>query len=85
MYTGCIPTGTCIRPCSYTYTFYTVFITIFPILYYKLHLNTVYKYSITIHPYTLPVFLHPKDGKKYMYFSSSVWGFYHIITLSLLI
>ena len=46
-----------------------------PYFSYKLYLNTVYKYSITIHPYMLPVFLHPKDGKKYMYFSSSVWGF----------
>ena len=42
---------------------------------YKLYLNTVYKYSITIHPYMLPVLLYPKDGKKYMYFSSSIWGF----------
>ena len=56
------------------YTFYTVFITIFPILSYKLYLNTVYKYSITIHPYMLPVLLYPKDGKKYMYFSSTIWG-----------
>ena len=46
------------------YTLYTVFITIFPILYYKLYLNTVYKYSITIYLYILPVFLYPKDGKK---------------------
>ena len=22
----------------------------------------------------LPVFLYPKDGKKYMYYSSTVWG-----------
>ena len=46
-----------------------------PYFSYKLYLNTVYKYSITIHLYMLPVFLHPKDGKKYMYFSSSVSGF----------
>ena len=46
-----------------------------PYFSYKLYLNSVYKYSITIHLYMLPVFLHPKDGKKYMYFSSSVWGF----------
>ena len=46
-----------------------------PYFSYKLYLNTVYKYSITIFLYMLPVFLHPKDGKKYMYFSSSVWGF----------
>ena len=46
-----------------------------PYFSYKLYLNTVYKYSITIYPYMLPVFLHPKDGKKYMYFSSSVWFF----------
>ena len=26
---------------------------------YKLYLNTVYKYSITIHPYILPVFYIP--------------------------
>ena len=56
------------------YIFYTVFITISPILSYKLYLNTVYKYSIIIHPYMLPVLLYPKDGKKYMYFSSTVWG-----------
>ena len=56
------------------YTFYTVFITIFPILYYKLYLNTVYNYFITIYLYMLPVLLYPNDGKKYMYFSSTVWG-----------
>ena len=53
------------------YTLYTVFITIVPILYYKLYLNTVYKYSITIYLYMLPVSLYPKDGKKYMYFRSN--------------
>ena len=46
-----------------------------PYFSYKLYLNTVYKYSITIPLYMLPVFLHPKDGKKYMYFSSSIWVF----------
>ena len=46
-----------------------------PYFSYKLYLNTVYKYSITIPVYMLPVLLHPKDGKKYMYFSCSVWGF----------
>ena len=46
-----------------------------PYFSYKLYLNTIYKYSITIQLYMLPVFLHPKDGKKYMYFSSSMWGF----------
>ena len=56
------------------YTLYTVFITIFPILYYKLYLNTVYKYLITIYIYMLPVLLYPKDGKKYMYFISAIWG-----------
>ena len=56
------------------YTLYTVFITIFPILYYKLCLNTVYKDFITIYIYMLPVLLHPKDGKKYMYFRSVIWG-----------
>ena len=46
-----------------------------PYFSYKLYLNTVYRYSITIYLYMLPVLLYPKDGKKYMYFSSSVWGF----------
>ena len=46
-----------------------------PYFSYKLYLNTVYKYSITIPLYMLPVLLYPKDGKKYMYFSSSVWVF----------
>ena len=55
------------------YTLYTVFITIFPILYYKLYLNTVYKNFITIYIYMLPVLLYPKDGKKYMYFISTIW------------
>ena len=45
-----------------------------PILYYKLYLNTVYKYSITIYLYMLPVFLYPKDGKKYVYYRSTIWG-----------
>ena len=63
------------------YTFYTVFITIFPILYYKLYLNTIYKYFITIYLYMLPVLLYPKDGKNYMYFSSTVWGFLPYKTL----
>ena len=45
-----------------------------PILYYKLYLNTVYKYFITTYLYMLPVFLYPKDGEKYMYFSSTIWG-----------
>ena len=35
-----------------------------PYFSYKLYLNTVYKYSITILTYMLPVFLHPKDGKN---------------------
>ena len=48
-------------------------ITIFPILYYKLYLNTVYKYFVTIYLYMLLVFLYPKDGKKYMYFRSTIW------------
>ena len=56
-----------------------------PYLYYKLYLNTVYTYSITIHVYMLPVFLYPKDGKKYMYLGSTIWGFYHIKLFSLLI
>ena len=56
------------------YILYTVFITIFFILYYKLYLNTVYKYFITICLYMLPVFLYPKDGKKYMYFRSTIGG-----------
>ena len=56
------------------YTLYTVFITIFPILYYKLYLNTVYKYFITIYIYMLPVLLYPKDGQKYMYIRSAIWG-----------
>ena len=34
-----------------------------PYFSYKLYLNTVYKYSITIHPYMLPVFLHLKMVK----------------------
>ena len=45
-----------------------------PILYYKLYLNTIYKYFITIYLYMLPVLSYPKDGKKYMYFSSTIWG-----------
>ena len=56
------------------YTLYTVFITIFCILYHKLYLNTVYKYLITIYIYILPVLLYPKDGKKYMYSRSAIWG-----------
>ena len=56
------------------YTSYTVFITVFPILYYKLYLNTANKYFITICIYILPVLLYPKDGKKYMYFRSTIWG-----------
>ena len=75
MYIGCLPTWHMYYvACSYMYTLYTVFITIFPILYYKLYLNTVYKYFITIYIYMLPVLLYPKDGKKYMYFGSAVWG-----------
>ena len=35
-----------------------------PYFSYKLYLNTVYKYSITIHPYMLPVLLYPKNGQK---------------------
>ena len=65
---------TCIIACSYIYTLYTVLITIFPILYHKLYLNTVYKYFITIYIYMLPVLLYPKDGKKYIYFRSTIWG-----------
>ena len=45
-----------------------------PYFYHKSYLNTVYKYFITIYPYILPVFLNPKDGKKYIYFTSTVWG-----------
>ena len=46
-----------------------------PYFSYKLYLNTVYKYSITILLYMLPILYYPKDGKKYMYLSSSVWVF----------
>ena len=56
-----------------------------PYFSYKLYLNTVYKYSITIHPYMLPVFLHPKDGKNTCILALPYGVFYHIITLSLLI
>ena len=60
------------------YTLYTVFITISPILYYKLYLNTVYKYFITIYLYMLPVFLYPKDGKKYIYYQIYCMGSFTI-------
>ena len=67
------------------YTLYTVFIAVFPILYYKLYLNTVYKYFITIYLYMLPVFLYPKDGKN-TYITDLPYGvYYHIKILSLLI
>ena len=67
------------------YTLYTVFITIFPIPYHKLYLNTVYKYFITIYIYMLQVLLYPKAGKK-IYISDLPYGvFYHIKLLSLLI
>ena len=59
---------TCLHSIQYLLQF-------FPYFSYKLYLNTVYKYFITIHPYMLPVLLYPKDGKKYMYFSSSVLVF----------
>ena len=67
------------------YTLYTVFITIFPVPYYKLYLNTVYKYFITFYIYMLPMLLYPKAGKN-TYLSGLPYGvFYHIKLLSLLI
>ena len=35
-----------------------------PYFSYKLYLNTVYKYSITILLYMLPILYYPKDGKN---------------------
>ena len=35
-----------------------------PYFSYKLYLNSVYKYSITIPLYMLPILLYPKDGKN---------------------
>ena len=56
-----------------------------PYLSYKLYLNTVYKYSITIPPYMLPVLLYPEDGKNTC-ISALLYGiFYSINTLSLLV
>ena len=59
MYIGWLPTW---------HMYYSLFIHVYiinsiysPILYYKLYLNTVYKYFITIYLYMLPVFLYPKD------------------------
>ena len=46
-----------------------------PYFSYKLYLNTVYKYSITIPIYMLLILYYPKDGKKYMYLRSSIWDF----------
>ena len=69
---------TCIHYIQYLFT-------IFPILYYKLYLNTVYKYFITIYLYMLPVFLYPKDGKNTCITDLPYGVFYHINILSLLI
>ena len=57
----------------------------FPYFSYKLYLNTVYKYSITILPYMLPVLLYPKDGKNTCILALPYGVFYHIMTLILLI
>ena len=56
-----------------------------PYFSYKLYLNTLYKYSITIYLYMLPVLLYPKDGKNTCISALPYGVFYHIITLSLLI
>ena len=53
---------------------YTVFNTISPIHNYKLYLNTVYNYFITIYIQMLPMLLYPKLVKKYIFFMSTVWG-----------
>ena len=74
MYIGAFLYGTCSTACSHMYTLYTVFITIFPIPYYKFYLNNVYKYFITINIYMLPMLFYPKAGKKCMSFRSIVWG-----------
>ena len=56
-----------------------------PYFSYKLYLNSVYKYSITIPLYMLPILLYPKDGKNTC-ISALLYGvFYHINTLSILI
>ena len=56
-----------------------------PYFSYKLYLNTVYKYSITIPLYMLPILYYPKDGRNTC-ISALLYGvFYHINTLSLLI
>ena len=67
------------------YTLYTVFITIFSIPYYKLDLNTVYKYFITIYFYMCQ-YSYILKLVKYTYISGLPYGvFYHIKLLSLLI
>ena len=56
-----------------------------PYFSYKLYLKTVYKYSITIALYMLPVLSYPKDGKNTCILALPYGVFYHINTLSLLI
>ena len=65
---------TCIHSIQYLLQF-------LPFLSYKLYLNTVYKYSITILLYMLPVLLYPKDGKNTCISALLYGGFYHINTL----
>ena len=76
MYTGCLPICHMYLIMSiHVYILYSIYYNFPHTFLYKLYLNTVYKYSITILPYMLPVLLYPKDGKKYMYLSSTIWGF----------
>ena len=56
-----------------------------PYFSYKLYLNTVYKYSITILLYMLPILYYPKDGEIHVFKLFHMGFFYHINTLSLLI
>ena len=67
---------TCIHYTQYLLQF-------FPIPYYKLYLNTVYKYIITIYIPDITNVTIPKAGNKYIFYRSAGWGLLPYKLLSL--
>ena len=65
MYTGWLPMcHMYLIMTMHVYILNSFFLQFSPYFSYKLYLNTVYKYSITIPIYILPVLYYPKDGKN---------------------
>ena len=68
MYTGCLPICHMYLTMSiHVYILYSIYYQFSPYFSYKLYLNTVYKYSITIPIYMLPILYYLKMVKIHVF------------------